>query len=418
MINCSRLAAAACGLAALSTLTACGTATTPASSPTESTPAQGTSPTPSPRRTVEAAGPTPRLAITHDGGVQVIDADTGKKVGSFPLQGFTRLNQAGDGRRLLVTEGDSFRMLDLGAWSKAHGDHSHSHRTDPLLTDITFEGKHPGHAVPHGGRTALFYDGEGRIESFDSGMLSQDKPTTQNLTLPKPHHGVAVFREDDSLVHTVGDEKTRTGIAIRAKDGRTLASTDQCPGVHGEAAVKGALSVGCEDGLLIVKGNTITKVKSPDAYGRIGNQAGSEKSTVVLGDYKVDKDAELERPTRITLTDTATGTLRIVDVKASYSFRSLGRGPAGEALVLGTDGKLRVIDPDTAKITAEIPVVATWSEPMEWQDPRPTLFVQGDQVWVSEPATKKLHLVSLDDKKVERSITLDQVPNEVNGVLG
>lgn len=111
MISRSRLAAAACGLAALSTITACGTAATPASTPAESTPA--TASTPSPRRTVEAAGPTPRLAITHDGGVQVIDATTGTTVGDFPLEGFTRLNQAGDGRRLLVTEGDSFRMLDM-----------------------------------------------------------------------------------------------------------------------------------------------------------------------------------------------------------------------------------------------------------------------------------------------------------------
>lgn len=168
----------------------------------------------------------------------------------------------------------------------------------------------------------------------------------------------------------------------------------------------------------MVKGNTISKIKAPDAYGRIGNQAGSEVSIVVLGDYKVDKDAELERPTRVTLTDTANNKLRLVDVKASYSFRSLGRGPKGEALVLGTDGKLRVIDPNSANVVREIPVVKPWTEPTDWHQPRPTLFVQGEHAWVSEPASKKLHMVHLSDGEVEQSIQLDVVPDELNGVEG
>ena len=48
----------------------------------------------------------------------------------------------------------------------------------------------------------------------------------------------------------------------------------------------------------------ISKVDSPDGYGRIGNQAGTEASPYVLGDYKTDKDAELERPTRVSIIDT------------------------------------------------------------------------------------------------------------------
>ncbi|MEL4358343.1 MULTISPECIES: zinc metallochaperone AztD [unclassified Luteococcus] len=367
---------------------------------------------------MDAAGRTPRLAVTYAGGVQVIDAEKGEKVADFPLEGFTRLNQAGNGRHLLVTEGDHFKVLDMGVWSHAHGDHYHSRKTEPLLTDMTFQGSHPGHAVHHGGRTALFYDGEGRIEWFEPTGLSVEKPQTHEVKLPKAHHGVAVFRDDDSLVHTVGDDKVRTGIAIQDGSDRTVAQNTDCPGVHGEASAKGALSVGCEDGILVIKGNKITKVKSPDSYGRIGNQAGSEKSTVVLGDYKVDKKAELERPTRITLTDTATGDLKLVDVQASYSFRSLGRGADGEALVLGTDGRLRVIDPKSGRITSQIPVTRPWTEPTEWQKPRPTLFVQEDQVWVSEPASKRLHRVDLAAGKVSRTVTLDRVPNELSGVRG
>ena len=68
---------------------------------------------------------------------------------------------------------------------------------------------------------------------------------------------------------------------------------------------------------------------------------------MLLGDYKTDPDAELERPTRVSLIDTRDASLRLVDLGTSYSFRSLGRGPEGEALVLGTDGALHVLDPES-----------------------------------------------------------------------
>ena len=41
-------------------------------------------------------------------------------------------------------------------------------------------------------------------------------------------------------------------------------------------------------GLVETIGDQVTKVASPDAYGRIGNQAGTEASPVVLGDYGID----------------------------------------------------------------------------------------------------------------------------------
>lgn len=387
----------------LTALTACGTDAT-----------AGSEPSPTARETTEASHPAPRLAVTYDGGVQVLDSATGDVLGDFPLKGFTRLNQAGDDRRLLVTEGDHFRILDMGSWS-ADGK---ARTTTPQLTDTTFDGEHPGHAVFHGGRTALFYDGEGRVELLDPTTLGDTKPQTTTVKLPKAHHGVALLREDGAMVHTVGDEKSRTGIAITSKDGKQLAENHQCPGVHGEATLKGAMTFGCEDGMLVVKGNQITKVKAPVAYARIGNQAGSEVSSIAFGDWKVDKKAELERPTKVSLVDTSTGKLKLVETGASYSFRSIGRDEAGNGLLLGTDGTLRVIDPAKGTITKKIAVTKPWVESVTWQDPRPTLFVQGHDVWVSEPATKQLHKVDLAGAKVERSITLTQVPNELNGVEG
>ena len=247
--------------------------------------------------------------------------------------------------------------------------------------------------------------------------------TAQFTRTPETHNGVAVPLPEGGLLTTRSHGKDRVGITVLAADGTETASSEECPGTHGEAtAAGGAVVVGCTDGALVYgggeSGQQIRKVQAPDAYGRIGNQAGSEHSPIVLGDYKVDKDATLERPTRISLIDTRTASLRHVELGASYSFRSLGRGPAGEALVLGTDGGLRVIDPETGAVTRTIPVVAPWTESETWQDPRPTLFVQGSTAYVTEPASQRLHAVDLASGEVVKSAELPAVPNEITGVTG
>ncbi|MFJ4229396.1 zinc metallochaperone AztD [Paenarthrobacter nicotinovorans] len=413
---------AAVGLSAL-LLTACAAPGGSAGSATDASPSSTSKPSPK-----EAGAPTPRLVYTHDGGIGVLDAASLADVGGAELAGFNRLNPAGDGRHVFVSTGDAFRLFDAGAWSEPHGDHSHHYVSEPALTNFAFEADKAGHVVLHAGKTVLFSDGSGKVESFESSALGAavedgKLPATDVYTTPEAHHGVAVELEDGKLLVTLGNEESRSGIAVlsvgKGQDRQEIVRNEDCPGVHGEAVAAGeAVVVGCENGMLIYKDGAITKVASPDAYGRLGNQAGSEKSPVILGDYKVDKAAKPERPTRISLVNTETAALQLVDIGTSYSFRSLGRGPAGEALVLGTDGGLRVIDPLTGAVTATIPVVAPWEESATWQDPRPTLFVQGSTAYVTEPATQSLHAVDLKTGKVAKSAKLEHTPNELTGVTG
>ncbi|KUG51881.1 hypothetical protein AVL62_08035 [Serinicoccus chungangensis] len=372
--------------------------------------------------TVEASGPSPRLAVTYDGGVMVLDALSPEVEGEMEAEGFVRLNPAGDGRHLFLTEGDAFRLLDAGTWSEPHGNHNHSYTTAPQLTDLAAEGSHPGHVVRHHGTTALYFDGASRIDLLDPAELDAtagELPVTESIDVEDPHHGVAVRLEDGSLLQTVGTEDERTGAMVTGPDGEQVAMTDECPGVHGETVAEGeAVVLGCEDGPVVFADGSFSKVEAPDDYARTGNVAGSEESHVVLGDYKVDEDAELERPERVALIDTDTAQMQLVDLGTSYSFRSLARGREGEALVLGTDGELHVIDPESGEITEEIPVVQEWEEPMEWQQPRPTLFTMGQFAYVTEPASSEIHIVDLATMAVIDSATVPHEPNELSGVTG
>ncbi|WP_275003222.1 zinc metallochaperone AztD [Promicromonospora iranensis] len=367
----------------------------------------------------EVQARTPRVAVTYDGGVLVLDAQSLEPVGDIELEGFNRLNPAGDERHLMVSTAGQFQALDLGTWADAHGDHSHYWTTEPSLTDVAYDAAEPGHVVVHEGRTALFDDGTGVVRVLDSEHVADADAAAREYTTPSAHHGVAVELTDDTLVVSEGNEDARTGIRVLDGDDKEIAASDECPGVHGEAvAADEAVVIGCEDGAVVYADGEITKVEAPDAYGRIGNQAGTEASPIVLGDYKTDKDAELERPTRISLIDTRNGELELVELPSSYTFRSLARGDDGEALVLGTDGQVHVIDPESAKVTKSIPVIDEWEEPIEWQEPRPAILALDGSVYVTDPATDSIHAVDVETGEVWESAEIGVTPNELSGVTG
>ncbi|MDN4174924.1 zinc metallochaperone AztD [Nocardioides sp. SOB77] len=401
-------------------LIACGADPGPGGDPAARSSAEATpTPTAEAADAVEEAGPQPRVAVSYAGGVLVLDPATGDVLLDEPLDGYVRLNPAGDGRHAFVSAAGAFTALDLGSWTEAHGDHGHSWSTDPALTSFTVPAEEPGHAVAHDGLTTLFDDGTGQITVVDPFRIAEgEDPVVDTTALPEAHHGVAAQEADGTLLHTVGDAESRSGVRVVTSTGAELAASDECPGVHGEAFAGDVAVVGCEDGVLVVDGRRITKVASPDDYGRIGNQAGHETSPFVLGDYKTDADAELERPTRVAVVDTRDASLRLVDLPASYSFRSLGRTEDGDGLVLGTDGALHVVDVRRAKVSRSIPVVGAWREPQEWQEARPTLRVVGETAYVTEPARDRLHVVDLATGEVVVSHRLPHTPDEVVATAG
>ncbi|MFJ6857875.1 zinc metallochaperone AztD [Streptomyces werraensis] len=388
------LTGTALALAVTTVLTACGGGSSSASRTTSDG-------TPGATPAVTVRDP---LVATFDGGLYILDGKSLKLAKTIDLPGFNRVNPAGDQDHVVVSTDSGFRVLNA---------------TDQAFTDIEYQGPKPGHVVRHAGKTVLFTDGTGEVNVFDPADLSSGKkPEGRTYTSAEAHHGVAIELANGELLTTLGTEEKRTGALVLDRNNKEIARNENCPGVHGEAAARNeAVGLGCEDGILIYKDGRFTKIDAPDDYGRIGNQAGSDASPVLLGDYKTDPEAELERPTRVSLIDTEKKRLRLVDLGVSYSFRSLGRGPHGEALVLGTDGALRVIDPDSGRIEKKIPVVGEWQEPLDWQQARPTLFVRGHVAYVSEPGKKALHAVDVETGKKITSVTLPKSTNELSGVV-
>lgn len=391
-------ATAVCAVAVLASC-AGGDATTPASEAEKGSSA-------------EKAGA--RVAISYEGGILVLDGGTLKVVDDFASEPFTRLNPAGDGRHVMVTMSEGFQVLDTGAGST----------DEAALTDDVFPADTPGHVVRHAGKTVLYADGTSDTTIFDTADLADAAglPDTETVPGVEAHHGVSVVLEDGTFLTTVGNADGRSGIVVDDAAGDQIASSDQCPGVHGEGTAKNeAVVFGCENGALLYHRGELTKLDAPDkTYGRMGNAYVSETSPIVVGDYKSDADAEGYLLGAVTLIDTEARTLDVVELPegVEYTFRDVARGPDDLAYILAVDGSIHVLDPASGEITETFPVIDAWEGPVEWQDPHPAIVVVGDVAYVTEPAADAVHAVDLTSGEIVASAELDVTPNEIATAAG
>lgn len=420
-----RRTAALLGLGAL-TLAACGTGTGSGSSDAGGADTVGTDSVTTTSDRTEVGALSPRIVLAHEGGVTTLDSTDGATLGTAELEGYVRLNPAGDGRHVAVSASDAVTMYDTGLLVQGHGDHFHYYVQDPALTDLSVEAPHPGHVVPHGDRTAIFADGTGAITLIDPASLGDGQLEVLEQTATEaPHHGVAVPLADGGLLTTQGTEDARSTVQVLDADGELVAETDDCPGVHGEAAAQptesgDVISLGCENGSVIYRDGEFHKVAIEGDYQRSGNQKGHPDSPIVLADHKVEAEPEggIERPTEIALIDTRDATMQTVDLGSPYWFRSLDRGPDGEALVLTYDGELNILDPETGEMLHEVPVTGEWTEPEQWQEAGPMMSVADGTAFVVDPAAQTLTMVDIASGETYRELELPVVPHEIQVTTG
>ncbi|WP_187366816.1 zinc metallochaperone AztD [Nocardioides dongxiaopingii] len=354
---------------------------------------------------------SPRVAVSYEGGIVVLDGATMEVVADVDSEEFTRLNPAGDDRHVMVTVADGFQLLDTGAGTESG---------EAELTDVVFEADTPGHVVTHAGRTVLYADGTSDTTVIDTASLataSEEAPETTTVPGVEAHHGVSIVLEDGTLLTTVGDAESRSGAVAQDEDGTVIAENDQCPGIHGEGtAADEAVVFGCDDGALLYVDGAFQKLAAPDQpYGRMGNAYVSETSPLVVGDYKTDPDAEGYLLDEVAVIDTAAATHEVVELPegVEYTFRDVARGPDDLAYILATDGAIHVMDPETRELTDAFPVVDAWEGPAEWQDPHPAIKVAGTVAYVTDPADSEVHAVDLTTGEVLATATLDVAPNEI-----
>ncbi|GGC61934.1 hypothetical protein IEU95_12930 [Hoyosella rhizosphaerae] len=400
-------------LLTMAVVTACASSTDDVETAASEAPETTTSAAEQPE---EADIAVPRIALSHDGGVLVLDAATLDEVADIAVDNLASIKAAGDGRHVVVSTDSTFRFLDMGTWTDSHGDHGHHYTATPQLTDTAFEAEKPAHVVANAGRIVLFDDGTGDITSFPTRDLSRTSINVTEYAAAEPHHGVAVELSNGHRIISLGDSESRTGLAVFDADGNEIGRDESCPGLHGEAiAADEAFLVGCQDGVLVFKDGEFSKITSPSDPGRIGNARGTEASPVILTDFRHDPDSGLDR---VALVDTNTMSMTVVELGVEYTSSSLALGSDGNALVLGVDGAIHVIDVSSGEVTTSFPVIDPWTAPESWRDPRPNLYVLDSVAYVTDTASDRVIAVNLTSGDTIATTEISATPQSITAVTG
>ena len=373
---------------------------------------------------VEVDRATGRLAVSHPGGVLVLDAISLEVVADLPVSGVVHLDPLGDDRHLAVSTGDGVSLLDMGTWGQMHGDHDHHYTAEPRLRGRWLPIDDAGHVVVHDGRTVVVDDStgtiyHGRAEDLDRAVTADDPlRSLKSVRSGRPHRGIGVGLADGTMLGTLGGGGPRSGLVARDATGRETARSERCPEVHAQAAAAEAIGFGCTGAVVVYRHGEFRTVPAPDPDGRITTLSGHPDSALLWGDYS-PSPADGSAPRRlVSIVDTERSTMRLLEVPAGYSTRSFGRDADGRALLLGTDGVLRVFDLSTATRAAELPLIGPWTVPADRREPCPALFVAGGIAYVTDPAGRALVAVDLHDGSEVGRVVLPVVPMEIDGVSG
>ncbi|SES46927.1 zinc metallochaperone AztD [Rhizobium sp. NFR03] len=359
--------------------------------------------------------------------VRVIDFENGKELGRYDVKGYASLTASASGHTVFAgqTEADVIHVIKTGINFSDHGEHRDLEVSEPALLPVTFEGKRPGHVVPHDDHVVLFYDRADKAEIVDEADILDGKVEKRIVDTIKPHHGVAVTMGRYVLVsipnteiETKPDElPPRVGLRVVDENNKQVGDVAKCTDLHGEATSARLVAFGCKEGVLIARPGGIDGPKLemlpypadfPEAY--TGTLLGGKAMQFFLGNYGDDKlvliDADAEQPYKLIELPT-----RRVDFQ-------LDPAEPRSAYILTEDGDLHVLDVIKGEIVKKAKVTEPYSKDGHWRDPRPRLAVADSQIAITDPRHSLVRVIDADTLKETRTIAVEGQPFSIVAVGG
>lgn len=352
--------------------------------------------------------------------VTAIDLATGNTLASFPLASPASLYATHSGSAVFAVQGagNQISAITTGIAVDDHGDHGDIEVSPPLAVEAVVTGDKPVHFVEHGGRIALFFDGEGKARLVDEAdWLDGGEVAAVEVDGGAPHHGVAVPWGDYTIVSVPNpDDPTALPIGVRILDasGAAVGDIHACPDLHGEASSGNLLAIACAEGLLIVSGSDAPEVtllpyaglpegKSTTLLGGVGMQ-------YFLGNYGADK--------LVAIDPTAESPFRLIDLPTRRVHFAVDPIRPKFAYVFTEDGQLHQLDVLANEIVRSVAVTEPYSMDGEWSLPRPRVAVAGDVVAVTAPLAGEVHLIDIAGFTEVRSIPVSGAPYSIVAVGG
>ncbi|MER5620019.1 hypothetical protein ABT061_03120 [Streptosporangium sp. NPDC002544] len=348
----------------------------------------------------ETAEPQPRLVVADGdtGAVHVLDLITEEVFEVGVAEGVDGIS--GDGRfAYLTTTGKTMHVIDGGAWTVDHGDHSHYYRAGARNVG-SVEGGRPDGVNSDVAVTAVSFD-NGAVNLLDRAKLEKGEITEIAMADAGEHRGTVVPYREHLLVSAAG------AVEVRTRSGRPVTRIGEpCPEPRGEAVTRRGVVFGCADGALLViedggefSGEKIgypEKTSGDDRAREFSHRPGSTTLAAKAGDRG------------IWVLDVSARRWELVETGPTVAVNAVGdRAPV---LSLTADGTLRAFDPRSGKETARTRLLAR-PLPESGDVISPTIQVDTSRAYINDPAAKAVYEIDYnDDLRRARTFKLDFTP--------
>ena len=355
-----------------------------------------------PEPSEDAAGTRLLVTDADSRAVHVLELADGEALASFSTPGGAgRAYSSPSGQFGFVVHRDENRvsLVHSGLTVADHGDHADLIQGAPYIAATMNVGREPTHFFAHGNDVAFFNDEDGTVALLDQRLLGLSLDFAE-LTTAQPDHGAPVVYGNYVL-----NGYYRLGrVDIYERSGDLVQSIEGCPGLHGEALAGDVIAFGCDDGVLLVRagGGEFSSSKLPNPAGteegvRVGTVVAHDEGPVMVGNFGEG----------VVVIDPAAQTL--MPVALSASTLGMAFADAETLVILTADGQLHKLTPASGEVGTSVQVIDAVDLQAEGVV-RPGLAVQGGLIYVSDPAARQVHEVSLNDLRVERSLELSFTP--------
>ncbi|OOC54864.1 MULTISPECIES: WD40 repeat domain-containing protein [Nocardiopsis] len=345
----------------------------------------------------ESAEPRSRLVVAdaRSGEVRVLDLVTEEVTGLDPVEGVDGI--AGDGRFAYLSSSDhrTTHIVDSGAWTVDHGDHSHYYRAE-IRAVGPLEGLVAGQASTDTALTALT-GRDGGAAVLDRAALEEGEVGT---AAPVPDGAAAVLPIAGRLL--VAEGGAEGGVRVHDRSGSPLELLDDtCAQPRGQALTRRGAVIGCADGTLHVTEDdgelTSTLVPHPDgAEGRTGEFHHRPGSATL---------ASVSTGGEVWVLDLAEPGWTRLDLPGAVAVTAVGAG--GPVLALTGDGTLHSLDPRTGEEYAS-------ADLLSGTDPEHAPVIRADtsRAYVNDAEGGVVHEIDYDDDlRVARTLDTGTTPH-------
>ncbi|QHC60227.1 ABC transporter [Rathayibacter sp. VKM Ac-2760] len=350
------------------------------------------------------------VALGADGALTALDPATEETVPLASLPGSTAIGTTAlsttalstDGRYVFAAQDGALTIVDGGAWTVPHGDHSHYYLAEPR-TIGTIDGG-GGLAVVHSSAslTAAFFPGSGTGVVLDGEALADGELRELARVEGSPHDG-ALVPLGDRLIGS-----TATGsVAVLASDGEATGTTAACAGTSGAAVTRVGVVFGCADGaVLATETEPATESDAGVAFEHIPYPEGTaaeDVATAFSGRPGRPAVAAVAGEQGAWLLDTRARSWTLLPSPEPLLAASAVSDSDGTVVGIDRGGRVVVLKPDGVATTEPLLDVADGRLP-----DGVTLEVDVARAYVNAPSAGLVHEIDYDDDaRVARSLALD-----------